>query len=242
VRDPSAARGVLSVLVVDDEALARERLVRMLAKIEGVAIAGEADSATSALQKIASIAPDLVMLDIEMPGMDGLELAGSPGIPPIVFTTAHVQFAADAFELDAVDFLTKPIRAERLDQAIDRARRRLDGAPAAPKSPARVLAVHDGGTIRFVDVASVNAFIARDKYVELVHEGKELLLRESLDALERRLGDAFVRVHRNALVRIDAIRELTTGDNVLAQLSDGTRVEVSRRAAPNLRRLLKKDR
>jgi DNA-binding LytR/AlgR family response regulator len=209
----------MKVLVVDDEPLARERLVRML----GEKCAAEAENAAIALETIARLEPDVVLLDIEMPGMNGLELAGMPGMPPVIFTTAHLSFAADAFDLDAIDFLPKPVRAERLERALERARRR-----APSRAPVRMLAVHDAGTIRFVDPHEVIVFRARDKYTELVVDGRELLLRESLDTLEERLGNAFVRVHRSALVRCDAIRALAPGKAILA---DGSDVEVSRRAA-----------
>jgi len=241
VRDPSAARDVLRVLVVDDEALARQRLARLLERAPGVAIAGEAENARSALSAIAALAPDVLLLDVDMPGMNGLELAATPGIPPIVFTTAHVEFAAEAFDLDAVDFLPKPVRAERLERALERARRRIATGPESPpRTPPKTLAVHEAGTIRFVDVSDVAVFRARDKYTEFVQDGKELLVRESLDALETRLGDDFVRAHRSALVRRDAIRALgQSQDGVLeARLADGTTVEVSRRAAPIVRRAL----
>jgi two-component system response regulator AlgR len=150
-------------------------------------------------------------------------------MPPIIFTTAHVHFAADAFDLDAIDFLPKPVRAERLERAIDRAHKRV-----AP-SRARMLAIHEAGGIRFVDPMRVTVFRSRDKYTEFVLDGKELLLRESLDALETRLGDAFVRAHRSALVRRDAIQELAGS---VVHLSDGSTADVSRRAAPHLRRAL----
>ena len=241
MRDPSAARDVLKVLVVDDEPLARERLARLLERVPNVELAGEAGSAREALEKIATLAPDVLLLDVEMPGMDGLELAATPGIPPVVFTTAHVQFAADAFDLDAIDFLPKPVRVERLERALERARRRIAGGPdARSRVPAKSLAVHEAGTIRFVDAAAVALFRARDKYTEFVLDGKELLVRESLDALEGRLGDAFVRAHRSALVRRDAVRELTQSKDgtLVARVEGGATVEVSRRAAPNLRRAL----
>jgi DNA-binding LytR/AlgR family response regulator len=229
------------VLVVDDEALARQRLARLLERVAAVSIAGEAENARTALAAIAALAPDVVLLDVDMPGMNGLELAATPGIPPIVFTTAHVEFAADAFDLDAVDFLPKPVRADRLERALDRARRRIAmGAEHTPRAPAKTLAVHEAGTIRFVDPSPVCVFRARDKYTEFVLDGKELLLRESLDTLETRLGEGFVRAHRSSLVRRDAIRELTQNQDgvLMAKLADGSSVEVSRRAAPNLRRAL----
>lgn len=133
------------------------------------------------------------------------------------------------------------MRAERLERALERARRRIASAPTeATGAPARTLAVHEAGTIRFVDPANVDVFRARDKYTELVVDGRELLLRESLDALELRLGEGFIRVHRATLVKRDSIRELATGKDgaLAARLADGTSVEVSRRAAPIVRRAL----
>jgi len=237
VRDPGAAADVLRVLVVDDEPLARERLARLVERLDGAVLAGEADNARTALARIATLAPDVVLLDVEMPGMNGLELAATPGIPPVVFTTAHVSFAADAFDLDAVDFLTKPVRAERLARALDRVRRR-GGSPAT--SPATKLAVHEAGTIRFVDPARASVFRARDKYTEFMLDGEELLVRESLDALEARLGPDFLRAHRSALVRRGAVRELAQTDDgpLVLRLDGGESVEVSRRAAPGVRRAL----
>jgi DNA-binding LytR/AlgR family response regulator len=239
VRAPGAAHGELSVLVVDDEPLARERLVRLLKGLAGVTIAGEAGDGQSALQLLAKASPDVLLLDVEMPGMDGLELARVPGLPPVVFTTAHVRFATDAFDLDAVDFLPKPVRAERLAEALERVRRRLaEGAPRT-RAPVKTLAVHEPGGIRFVDPSGVAVFRARDKYTEFTHEGAEQLVRESLDALEARLGAEFVRVHRGTLVRVAAIRELAqVGDALVARLASGGEVEVSRRAAPVVRRAL----
>jgi DNA-binding LytR/AlgR family response regulator len=227
----------LKVLVVDDEPLARTRLARMLEKVDGATCVGEAGSGDEALARIATTLPDVILLDVEMPGLDGLALARTAGIPPVIFTTAHVQFAAEAFEVDAVDFLAKPVRIERLVVALDKARRRQT---VASSTPADRLAVHDKNAVRFVDPAVVVAFRARDKYTDFTHEGRELLVRESLDALEARLAHAgFVRVHRNALVRGDAIIVLETeGESAIVRLADGTTAPVSRRAAPELRRRL----
>jgi DNA-binding LytR/AlgR family response regulator len=227
---------LVKVLVVDDEKLARDRLVRMLERVPDVVCVGQAANGAEALERIAALRPDLVLLDVEMPGVDGLEVAEAPGAPPIIFTTAHVRFATAAFDLDAVDYLTKPVRQDRLERAIDRARRRA----SAGSRPVDRLAVHGAGGVRFVDLSRVNAFRALDKYTEFTLDGESLLVRESLDALAARLGDAaFVRVHRAALVRREAIVGLTTeGGAVLVRLADGSKVLVSRRQAPSLRRLL----
>jgi DNA-binding LytR/AlgR family response regulator len=226
-------------LVVDDERVARARLVRMLAQIPGVEVVGEAENGNAALAQIAKLAPDVVLLDVEMPGLDGLGLAERPNLPPIVFTTAHVEFAADAFDLDAVDYLVKPVRQERLEKALAKVSRRAQPASAEPEGAHR-LTVHGTGEVRFVDVRKVTAFRALDKYTELLVDSEELLVRESLDTLESRFAAlGFVRVHRAALVRKDAIVALERdGDGLAARLTDGRTFPVSRRQAAELRRVL----
>jgi DNA-binding LytR/AlgR family response regulator len=227
----------VKILVVDDESLARARLIRMLEKITGAVVVGEADSGATALEQIKRLQPEVVLLDVEMPGFDGLALAETPGLPPIIFTTAHVQFAADAFELDAVDYLIKPVRQERLERALGKVHRRT--VPRPPQANHQ-LAVHGAGEVRFIDARRVCAFRAIDKYTEFTLEGEELLVRESLDALEERLaGLGFVRVHRAGLVRLDAVVALEReASGLVVRLSDGAPVEVSRRHAVELRRLL----
>lgn len=229
----------MRALVVDDEVLARERLIRMLERVPGAQVVGEAENGSVALTQIAKLKPDVVLLDVQMPGVDGLELAETPGVPPIIFTTAHVQFAATAFDLDAVDFLVKPVRQDRLERALDRLARRT-AAATKPSTAAHQLTVHSTGSVRFVDARTVTAFRALDKYTEFTLDGEELLVRESLDSLEKRLIDAgFVRVHRAGLVRLDAVKSLDTrGEGLVVRLSDGAEVEVSRRQAVELRRLL----
>jgi DNA-binding LytR/AlgR family response regulator len=132
------------------------------------------------------------------------------------------------------------VRAERLERALAKAQRRLS-EDRGPRAPARNLAVYEAGTIRFVDAARVAVFRARDKYTEFVLDGKEMLVRESLDTLESKLGAELVRVHRSALVRIDAIRELVARDDgLVVRIADGQTIEVSRRAAPAVRRALRR--
>lgn len=229
--------GVLNV--VDDEALARERLVRMLERIAGTEVVGEAENGSDALKQIEALKPDVVMLDVEMPGFDGLALAETPRVPPIIFTTAHVQFAAEAFDLDAVDHLIKPVRQERLERALDRLARRT-AAAKKPSTAEHQLTVHSAGAARFIDARRVCAFRAIDKYTEFTLDGEELLVRESLDSLEKRLVDSgFVRVHRSGLVRLDAVTALDgRGEGLVVRLVDGAEVEVSRQQAVELRRLL----
>ena len=207
-----------------------------------VVVVGEAANGIEARAAIARLTPDVVLLDVEMPGQDGLALAETPGLPPIVFTTAHVQFAADAFDLEAVDYLIKPIRQDRLERALERIRRhvRTTAPAAATRRPDSQLTLHDAGSVRFVDALEVTWFRALDKYTEFTLRGEQLLLRESLDALEARLGPlGFLRVHRAGLVRLDAVAALESdGGALTARLKDGSHVEVSRRNAAELKRQL----
>jgi two-component system response regulator AlgR len=239
----------MRVLVVDDEALARERLCRLLAGIDGVEVVGEADTGREALERSAALAPDVVMLDIRMPGMDGIEaarhMATLPHPPAVVFTTAYGDFALQAFEAQAVDYLLKPIRAERLAQALEKARR-LTSAEAAALAPAQGHArthlsatVH--GSLQLIPVNEVIYFQADQKYVTVRHRSGEVLVEDSLKALEEEFGEAFVRIHRNALVARHALRGLEGGDGhsrVRLAGVDET-LEVSRRHAAELRRLLR---
>jgi two-component system LytT family response regulator len=237
----------LRVLVVDDEAPARRRLARMLAAIDGVEVVGEAEDGVVARERIAILAPDLVLLDIHMPGLDGLTLAESAPLPAIVFVTAHAEHAVRAFELAAVDYLLKPVTADRLAVAVDRARGR-HGTPheaiAAALPAARDAAIaprivaKDGTRTRLFELADVARLHAEDKYVVLVHEGREHLLDRSLTDLERALAPfGFLRVHRAELVNLAAVRALLVQDGVATlELEDGQHAPVSRRALPELRR------
>lgn len=234
----------MRVLVVDDEAPARRRLVRMLGRMPGVEVVGEAADGEQALARIREHAPDLLLLDIDMPEMDGLELAELPGLPPVVFTTAHAEHALRAFEVAAIDYLLKPISRQRLAEALERARERQPASASAPAptttdGPPRVVA-RCGATTHVVDATSITRFHAEDKVTVFTHEGRELLLDDSLAALEQRLADhGFFRAHRAELIRLDAVRALHAEDgSTTAELSDGSRAAVSRRVAAELKRRL----
>ncbi|WP_437756924.1 LytR/AlgR family response regulator transcription factor [Sorangium sp. So ce1389] len=256
------------VLVVDDEALARARLVRMLARVEDTEVVGEAATGAQALERARELHPDLLLLDVDMPGLDGFGVAEAVGAPLVVFTTAHAQYAALAFEADAVDYLLKPVVQERLERALEKVRQRVrarsvmatsarppepspvTAAPAAGEraaeaaagvSTAALLTVHDGGKVRFFDPLRVTRFRADDKYTAFLLDGEEHLLRESLSTLEERLAPfGFVRVHRAELVRANAVRALTPdAGGALLHLSDGQTVSVSRRSLPALKQALR---
>jgi two-component system response regulator AlgR len=210
----------LKVLIVDDEDLARLRMRSLLADCTAPAaeVAGEAGSAAEALHWLASNPADLVLLDINMPGLDGLQLAerlrATAHPPKIVFVTAHATHALKAFEIDAVDYLTKPVRRTRLQEALVRVAQRLGrtvaAAPAQKAEPAEqpVLVVSDRGRVQRVPVADILYLKAELKYVTLRTPAHAYVLDDSLSDLEHRLGDAMLRIHRNALVARTAVTKL----------------------------------
>ena len=206
----------LEVLLVDDEALARMRLGALVAECVSPAarVAGEAANAAEALAWLLNRRCDLVLLDIHMPGLDGMGLAAQlrqrADAPAIVFVTAHAEHALQAFELDAIDYLTKPVRRERLQAALQRVAQRLATRPAAPVAadaePA--LVVTDLGRKIRVPVSEVLYLKAELKYVTLRTATHTHVLDETLTDLEQRLGSRFLRIHRNALVARRAMRAL----------------------------------
>lgn len=236
----------MRALVVDDEGPARRRLIRLLRAIDGVEVVGEAADGEAALAAIDRLAPDVVLLDIQMPGLDGLSVAAArPDLPPIVFTTGHDRYAVQAFEVAAVDYLLKPIRAGRLAAALERVRRR--GATEAMRALLRRsdpagprLAARHGEVVRVLDARRIGLLQAADKYVVCAHEGVEYVLDQSLSELEDRLAHfGFMRVHRGALVdlgRVVALHPLGRAGEV--ELDDGRFVSVSRRLLPELQRRL----
>ena len=202
----------LQVLVVDDEPLARSRLRTLLGdcRSPGAAIGGEAGNAAQAMDQLGRQRFDAVLLDIHMPGADGLALAQAlrmmPQPPAIVFVTAYAEHALAAFELDAVDYLTKPVRLERLQTALQKVDR-LVQARAAARAP-EVLLIQDRGRTERVPLAEVLYFKAELKYVTVRTASRSYILDASLSELEDRHAMQFLRVHRNALVARRAVRAL----------------------------------
>lgn len=222
---------MMRLFIVDDEAPARARLKTLLADIAAECpheLAGDAGNATEAIERIAATLPDIVLLDVQMPETSGIELATSlaqlPQPPAIVFVTAFDQYAINAFDLQAADYLLKPVRAERLAQALLRAvgqRARKAGKPAGRQH----FSVLERGRLLLVPVTEVIYLKAELKYLTLHTRERDYLIEESLASIEEELPTVFVRVHRNALVAKNAIAGVERGLQVSAQDGREERVQ-----------------
>jgi two-component system LytT family response regulator len=233
----------LRILIVDDEPLARMRLEDLLRRESGVEIVGTADNGKSAVEAIRSLRPDLVFLDVQMPGATGLDVVreiGPTSMPATIFVTAFDQYALQAFDVAAVDYLVKPFDDERFEQAFHRARRLLklegvarlrdqliavlqevapsagNGAPAPQPLPAaghlERIAVEMRGKVRVVPVAQIEYITADGPYAELHTPEGKYVIRETMQTLEERLDPRrFFRIHRSAIVRIDRVEALLKG-------------------------------
>lgn len=239
-----------SVLVVDDEPLARKRLARLLGKIGDYQLIGEAESGISAVEQAAALQPDLVLMDIRMPGMDGLEasrlISSTEDAPAIIFCTAYDDYALEAFSAAAVGYLLKPVRLESLEVALQRARRPNRSQLAALREQAGGRRMHLSASthngLQLLPVEEVRLLIAENKYVSACHADGELLLDDSLKELENEFPDLFLRIHRNALVSPGAVRAIVKleGGGYGLQLKDIARVpEVSRRHLAEVKRILR---
>ncbi len=244
----------MDVLIVDDEALARQRLVRMVEKIDGFSVVAEADGAEEAMVAITAHDPDIVLLDIQMPGRDGLSLARDIAAledpPAIIFCTAYDQYALDAFGTNAVGYLLKPVKAEQLLQVLEKATKlnkiqrvaaQKKSAPKKENQRTQISAKTRRG-VELIPVEDVRYFLADHKYVTVYHRNGEHLLDETLKELEEEFVGRFVRVHRNSLVSIKHIEALerTAQGQYQVRLADiETRPVISRRHVSDLKDLLK---
>jgi Response regulator of the LytR/AlgR family len=232
----------MRVLIVDDEPLARTRLAALLGECDGVEIVGSVGDGETALGSLDELHPDILLLDINMPGLSGTALAqrlSGRTRAQVIFCTAYEAHALQAFELGAVDYLLKPVRLERLRDALQRAQRRLADQPRGPTAYLR--GRMRGEQIR-IALNEVICLLAEEKYVVVKHRRGELLIEESLRQLEEAYPDQLIRLHRNCLVpppRLLGIKNLADG-RVLARL-DGTELspEISRRNLPAVRKLLR---
>lgn len=229
----------IRTLIVDDEPLARDRLRGFVKAEPELELAGECSSGTDAIAAIRSGSPDLVFLDMQMPGCDGLQVLASlpeDRRPAIVFATAHERFAVDAFDVAAVDYLLKPFDRDRFRQALRRVQEHLQRSRGAPpvETPApkvdRITVKADGRLV-FLKPEEIVRVEAADNYVMLHLANGRLMLRETMTAIESRLGTAsFARVNRSAIVNLDQIREIQPaqhGDYSVV-LRDGTKLPLSR--------------
>lgn len=232
--------GRMRALIVDDEPPAVERLGAMLTELAGCEVVGCESRAARVVERCASLAPDVILLDIEMPGVDGLRLAGElkrlDKPPAVVFTTAHEQYAVDAFAVAAVDYLVKPVRRERLMQALSRvASRRGDDSGT--------LAARVGDRRVRIPLERVRALTAEDKCTIAYTPDGSALVDDSLRALEQRHADRFVRVHRSALISRGHLRGLFTDSEEVARVEvEGLdfQPEVSRRNHSTIKKILKR--
>ncbi len=237
------------VLIADDEPLARERLGRMISDLDSYEVCGEAASGDQVLAAVARNSPDILLLDIRMPGGDGLEAAAqveklaSP--PAIIFCTAYDEYAIRAFEVQAAAYLLKPVRREALADALERAERvnraQLRAMRSRPAPDASQLAVSSARGTELVDMTRVRYCEADQKYVTLHHDGGQTLTDLSLKALENRFPGELLRIHRNTLVGVRFIRSLERrgdGSYHLRLVDVPETLPVSRRHAPRIRQWL----
>jgi two-component system, LytTR family, response regulator len=236
---------MIRALIVDDEGPARDRLRRLLAEVGDVEVVGEAANGEDAMQAIADLAPGVVLLDIQMPGCSGLEVAASLAdpAPHVVFCTAFDQYAIDAFELNAVDYLLKPVTRARLAKALERVRRgaadstAVDRAVRAAAVPATRFLARKGAAYHVVPAADVICFVSENGLTKLQAANQHFWMPPTLNQLEARVDpERFFRVSRAAIVNLDAVREVApaVGGQGEVVLRDGTRLEVSRRRFKDL--------
>jgi two-component system response regulator AlgR len=235
---------MLKLLIVDDEKPARDRLRRLVDAMPDYEVAGEATNGSEALERIRELAPDILLLDISMPGMDGMSLAHvlqeGGASPAVIFCTAYQDQALKAFEVEAVDYVVKPVRAERLEKALEKARRYLDSGEQQ-EGEQHFLRSTVGGKVVLTPLSRVICLIAEDKYTTVIHEKGSTVVDESLTELEGRYPSLFFRIHRNALISRKHLRGLErTQDGHTQVLLSGTerKPEVSRRNVSSLRKLL----
>ena len=223
----------MKALVVDDEPLARRELRRMLDAFPAVQVVGEAGNVDEARVRIEELSPDVVFLDIQMPGGTGFDLLTQlDRVPRIVFTTAYDQYAVKAFDVNALDYLLKPIEPERLATTL----RKILATPphAATDAPLEQLFIRDGPRCWFVPLREVSVFTSEGNYVRLLWGNERPLLGRSLAALEVKLDPKrFFRTNRSQIVNLEFIEqvELGAGGRLHVQMRDGPEIEVSRRQA-----------
>jgi DNA-binding LytR/AlgR family response regulator len=231
----------MRALIVDDEPIARQVLRELLEEFPFVTIAGEAASGAGALEQIHRQQPDLILLDMQMPGLDGLSVVRSlrgARLPLVIFVTAYQEYAVSAFEVEAVDYLLKPVRRERLAAALEKARSQIERLREAPPAPAaRKVVGRSGDDYYLLDPSEVILFVAEGDTVHVVTTNRRLAAIHTLRDLEKRLGAPFRRIHRKAIINTDHIRKISplSSRRWLLKLSNGAEAVVSKRLAGLIR-------
>jgi two-component system response regulator AlgR len=246
----------MRVLIVDDEKPARERLRQILGDEDGYEVVGEAANGLEALELASRLSPDVVLLDIRMPGMEGIETAhhlnAMEDSPAVVFTTAYDEYAIDAFEARAIGYVLKPVRRSRLTGALEQASRFTSNSLSEAAVEAKLdagrkhVCAHSHGELKLIPVDEITSFLADQKYVSVDHDNGQDLIDDSLKSLEAEFGDRFVRIHRSALIavrRIERIERNSEGKNRVV-LRDDSQVDdkeliISRRHVAEVKRRLK---
>jgi two-component system response regulator AlgR len=241
----------MKVLVVDDERPARERLIHMLSSMLGMEPVGEATNGMEAVQLVQSVRPDVVLMDIRMPGMDGLEasrhLAEMEEPPAIIFTTAYSEHALEAFDAHAVGYLVKPIRQERLEQSLGKARKltqaQLRTLSRESSSTGRShICARVRGNLELIPVDDVVYFQADQKYITVRHIKGEVLIEDALKNLEIEFKEKLIRIHRNALVNtsyVSGMEKSRDGRFLVNFRAIDDKLEISRRHVAEVRKFLK---
>ena len=242
---------MMKILVVDDEKPARDRLVSMIAELPGYETVGEAINGLQAVQASHQSHPDIVLMDIRMPGMDGLEaarhLSEIEHPPAVIFTTAYGEHALEAFDTQAVGYLVKPIRQEKLERALSRARTltraQLANLRTQDSSSRRShICARYRGNLELIPINQVVFFLADQKYITVHHSDGEVLIEDSLKNLETEFQGRLLRIHRNALVSKDYVAGMEKNREGRFQIvfkNNEQRLEVSRRHVADVRRFLK---
>ncbi len=240
----------MHILVVDDELLARQRMIKLVTSIEGYTVVGEADNGEKAIEAVDRLDPDLVLMDVKMPGVDGLEaarrIADMDEPPAIIFCTAYDKFAVDAFDAQAVGYIVKPVEEEKLKQALEKAQKvnKLHRASVETQknTPRRQhISAKTRNGIELIAIENISCLLADQKYVTVVHDKGETLIDETLKELEVELTPTFIRVHRNALVargEIEGLKRADSGHYEVILKNSEARPMVSRRHLSSVKMLL----
>ena len=242
----------MKLIIVDDEPPARERLRRLLAEIEDCEVIAEAGNGEEALSRCGELRPDVVLLDVRMPGLSGIQIARHIDTledpPAVIFTTAYDQYAVEAFETEAVGYLLKPVRKEKLAHALRHAARISPSRLVKVAQNARLthrreqICARLGEQLRLIPLPDIYYFLADQKYVTVRHKGGENLIDDSLKSLAEEFEAEFVRIHRNALVaekQISAVERTEDGKYAVRMRECGVVLEVSRRHATELLRRIR---